>query len=260
MMPVGMSPNSPLRIAIVSTPRSGNTWLRRLLATAYNLIEQAKHDPRDFEWENLAEGCVYQIHWHPVETFLSLLDHYRFKVIVLCRHPMDVLISILHFAPFEPETACWLDGEGGTEESILAATPSSPEFISYAIGPRAGALLSVSQEWWHQPGIIRCRYEKLVQNPQGELRRVVNALDRPISDDAIDIAIQSNSLERLRRTSKNNHFWKGSPGIWKQLIPAPQARSIWEVHSGIFHEFGYMCDPDVTLDLIRANANWFRLY
>lgn len=42
-----------LRLAIVSTPRSGNTWLRKLLASMYDLPQIAVHTPREIAWQSL---------------------------------------------------------------------------------------------------------------------------------------------------------------------------------------------------------------
>ena len=116
-----VSSEEALRLAVVSTPRSGNTWFRRLAAAAYRLDEWAVHNPRDLDWAGLSSRCILQIHWHRAEPFLSLLERYQFRVAVLSRHPLDVLISILHFAPHEPDTARWLEGEAGGETAVAGS-------------------------------------------------------------------------------------------------------------------------------------------
>ena len=49
------------------------------------------------------------IHWEPEESFIKQLKAAEFKLLTICRHPLDTLISILHFCRFEPQTASWLD-------------------------------------------------------------------------------------------------------------------------------------------------------
>ena len=80
-----------------------------------------------------------------------MLQRHGFRVLVLSRHPLDVLISILHFVRKDRETNNWLGGEGGDERSIFGASPCSPQFLAYATSERAKALLSVSREWWPDP-------------------------------------------------------------------------------------------------------------
>ena len=41
-----MSNDDDLRLALVSTPRSGNTWLRNMLAATLDLHEHAAHKAR----------------------------------------------------------------------------------------------------------------------------------------------------------------------------------------------------------------------
>jgi hypothetical protein len=92
------------------------------------------------------------MHWRRSPTFHQFLMERQFEVLVTVRHPLDVLISILHFAQYEPATRRWLDGEGGNETSLLGADPTSEAFLAYALSGRASALFEVSAEWY---GIAR---------------------------------------------------------------------------------------------------------
>lgn len=102
-----------MRLALVSSPRSGNSWLRMLLSSLYDLQQNAVHYPQAINWADLPENCIVQIHWHNESQFNSLLKLHGFDVVTIARHPLDLLLSVLHFAPHEPQTACWLQSEGG---------------------------------------------------------------------------------------------------------------------------------------------------
>ncbi|MGE3821025.1 MAG: hypothetical protein AB7I30_16555, partial [Isosphaeraceae bacterium] len=156
-----------LRMIVVSTPRSGNSWLRRMLATLYDLspergTELWAHDFEGFAWGSLPDRCVMQLHWPPDDSFRRRLEADGVRVVMVCRHPLDVLISILQLARFTPETGMWLLGEGGTESGIQGVRPRSEAFLRYATGPRASALLHLSGAWRQVPGTITVRYEELV--------------------------------------------------------------------------------------------------
>src|SRR6185295_14663912 len=99
-----------MRIAVVSTPRSGNSWLRRMLAESLQLEENAVHRPEDVDWPELPERAVLQIHWRPDRDFVSRLEQHAFRPVVIARHPLDTLISILAFSQHENSTKHWLDG------------------------------------------------------------------------------------------------------------------------------------------------------
>ena len=74
------------RALVVSTPRSGNTWLRLLLAKVYGIYSSRygqlwAHSPEGFPWEELPRQCVLQLHWEPDEPFKRFSrtrspDHY----------------------------------------------------------------------------------------------------------------------------------------------------------------------------------------
>lgn len=250
---------APLRLIILSTPRSGNTWLNKLLSTAFHLVSGGMHRPDDFDWGEYPRRVSMQIHWPPDDLICKRIARHRFRPIVLARHPLDTLMSILHFASYDNETHSWLDASKGDETPLVGIRPTDPGFLEYAIGPRFLELLSVSRRWWHDPGAIRVHYESLVSDTLGELLRIAGELGQDLSIDDAENAVAATSIEKLRPIAKGNeHFWKGRPGHWKQLIPADIAREIHAVHAEIFNELGYDCDPDPELTRRQADLNWYR--
>ena len=123
-------------MAIISTPRSGNTWLLHLLSKLYQASTLTVHNPIELDWGQLPAACILQVHWHPARNFLAHLSNSGFRVVVLARHPLDVLISILQFSLHDP-TCRWLEGEGGNERTIYGAMPVAPPFWTTppALGP-----------------------------------------------------------------------------------------------------------------------------
>jgi hypothetical protein len=247
-----------VRLAIVSTPRTGNTWLRYLLSRMYGVPETAVHNPADLDWDQLPPGVVVQIHWHHVEPLVGTLRDRRFVVVSSARHPLDVLVSILHFAPREPLTRRWLEGEGGNEAALTGADPQSDVFLRYAQSRRAAALLSVTPEWWADPAVLRVRYEDVVRDPVGQLERLVETIGVAPGAAMRDV-IDSCRIEKLRPTCPNQHFWQGQPGLWRDLVLAGHARAIAEYHKEAFQALGYRCEPDRGLSEHAARQNWLHV-
>ena len=107
-----------------------------MLAQALELSEQAVHLPEEVNWRALPPRVILQLHWPPGEDFVLQLDQHGFRPIVLARHPLDVLISILAFSQHDDSTVRWLGGAGGNERCIDGASPLSEAFLAYATGPR----------------------------------------------------------------------------------------------------------------------------
>jgi Sulfotransferase domain len=243
-----------MRIAVVSTPRAGNTWVRHLLGTAYQLPHLARHSMADPDWAALPPEVVLQLHWRRTPEFAAKLAEHGFRVVTVARHPLDVLVSVLHFCVHESESEHWLLGAGGSEADIYGAMPRSRAFVEYARGPRAAELLAVTPDWWGRPGVVGVRYEDLVADTEGELRRLAEALG-PIRCGSLAEAIEACSLGKLRERSTNSHFWQGRPGFWRHLLPAAEAGEI----AAALPDLGYPIDADPTLDALAADRNWVRL-
>jgi SAM-dependent methyltransferase len=246
---------NPVRIAIISTPRSGSTWMRHLLMKIYQAEGFAVHNPADLDWDNLPERAVFQLHWHRTHWLLEQLRKHRFRILALSRHPLDVLISILHFCLRDP-TARWLEGEAGCERTIYGAMPTSTAFMDYATGSRAAALLSVTPEWRSAPATLPLRYENLVNDTASNLQYLIDELGWPVRM-TLAQAIAETSIPRLRAATNNdNHFWIGRPGLWQKFLPASRADRIETAHAETFRVLDYVCDADPVLDDRAADANW----
>ncbi len=246
-----------MRVAVVSTPRSGNTWLRYLLANLYELEQHAVHHPCALDWSALSDRCIVQLHWHPTELFRNLLDAHGFRVVTIVRHPLDVLLSILHFCGNEPETLCWLQGEDGGETSIHRQLPTSQQFLNYATGDRAKALLSVSAEWRALPDVTCVRYEDLVRRTVETLETAALNLG-PFKASPTEVTA-SLTLERLKHTAQNAHFWQGRPNLWKELLPADIAKTIAEVNESTFLKLGYSHHNLAPPGRSAAEERWLQI-
>lgn len=255
-----------LRIAVISTPRSGNTWIRHLLASLFDLQHNAVGCPDDIAWSGLPERCLIQLHWHRTDTLTSLLDHHGFRVVVIARHPFDTLVSLLSWANNCPvpsqvwKEAAALKGDGGDESPLFDLHPCDPRFVAYATGPRARALLGVSPQWWQVPSSHRVRYEDLVKDTEVALAELASSIGHPPVRTIRDV-VEQHSMENLRQAhaGRSLHFWQGRPGLWRTLLPPAPAHEIAEALGEFLDPFGYDHVPDATLSEDCAEANWFRL-
>jgi len=151
----------------------------------------------------------------------------------------------------------WLLGTGGDEAAIHGAGPFDPEFTDYATGPRARALLSVSAAWWDFDGCVRFRYEDLVATTGTVLSRSAEEFGPFVQD--LPTVISSQSLQSLRATSTNQHFWHGTPGLWKRLLTRAQVESIASVHQQVLVRLGYSLDQSQWPTQEQVASEWAAL-
>jgi hypothetical protein len=256
---MSVEPSEPqLRIAVISAPRSGNTWLRNMLAASFSLREIAVHRPEHVDWSALPARVVLQTHWDPVEPLLGLLHRHDFRVVTVARHPLDLFLSLLNLRQYAEEAPHWDEGKSG--RTLVGASPRSPDFLEFACGRMTASLLSPTLRWLRTPGTVSVRYEDLVADTTGTLTRVTQALSSDARQPADEVA-PAYAIERLRSGYGvwHYHYWQGRPGHWKTLLTAREAHQIASAHAAAFAELGYDCDPDTDLDETQADLNWYRL-
>jgi SAM-dependent methyltransferase len=234
-------------------------WLRRLLKTLCAAEELSADTPAGVPWAHLPDACVLQLHWPPDDELLARLVDHGFAPVVLARHPLDSLVSILQFAQHESRTARWLNGAHGNELPLLGSGPTDDAFRHYAVSPRAQALVGLTAEWWRSPALRNgVRYEDLVDAPVRELTRLVDELELTPRV-SIDEAVSANGLDALREQTRNGHFWRGRPGLWRSLLPDELARELAAAHAAALDLGGYTVEPDPELTGDAARATWAEL-
>jgi hypothetical protein len=233
--------------------------MRTALANLYGLEEIPVHHPSEIDWENIPGRCVIQIHWAPWPKFVARLEREAIRVVVLARHPLDVLMSWLNLALYSHlEGLC--NGDVCKECAIVGVLPRSDAFLRYAQGEEGKLLLGYSTAWWDRAGVIRARYEDLVADPEAGFARIVAEVGEeprvPITD---VVATTSITQSKPAQKAWHYHYWQGQPGLWRSMLPAAEARAIAAANREPFETLGYACDPDEALEGQVADQNWLQL-
>ena len=232
---------------LVSYPKSGNTWLRFLLA---NLSSE---NPVDFL---SIERKIPDIYVNSISTFCSLpsprliKSHESFnpqykKVIYIVRDPRDVVISYWKHQqkmrkipmdyPLEMFAEIFLRGElpvGSWKEHV-------------------GGWLGAKKD---DEKFILVKYEDLLSDPENVLRRIVNMfVDFPVKND-FSTAVSLSSFERmkvfehsqsdkwrpLQNSDKRISFVReGRAGQWRDASTGNWTDKIWRQWERLMIELGY---------------------
>lgn len=233
---------------IASYPRSGNTWVRFLIA---NLM----HPKRPVTFANL-ETII------PDATALSSRElkriprprliktheyfepRYR-KVIYLVRDPRDVALSLYNFRRKYRSVDDSYPIEQYVAERFLAGD------LDVSWGEHVGSWLGTRM---NHPGFLLVRYEDLLQDPTRELCRLASFLGIAENPEALTQAIERSSANRLRQLEQVEHeAWvttrgkradvpfiaEAVAGTWKQKLPQPSVALIESAWGDLMNSLGY---------------------
>jgi hypothetical protein len=203
-------------VALASYPRSGNTWLSKLIETLSS--QQVGSIYRDPIFPRPATGVVIKTH---------KCDGQRFNRIVhLVRSPLDSISSHFDYLHrYYPHRA--LDW-----------------------GPHVAAQI---QEWkrhtayWMQQAKPRLtiRYEDLMAEPHVELRKLAEFLHLDVDDVEIERAVEACKIDRLREASSKRgedaegFFRKGGSGHGISRYSAAEIAAIEAELGELMAKFGY---------------------
>jgi len=234
---------------LVSYPKSGNTWVRFLLA---NLI----HPNENVTFANInyllpAPGVITRRFLKTVPRPRILKSHEPFdarfkKVIYLVRDPRDVAVSEYHF---------------DKKKRYIRADVTLDEFIKPFL---AGHTSSYGSWWEHvaswvgarhgNPQFLLTRYEDLLANPIHETAKIAEFLNIKADEARLKAAVERSSAEKMRKLEKQDaDKWTGTKntnkdipfvraaksGGWKESLPPNCVEQIEVAWHPLMNFLGY---------------------
>lgn len=255
------------KIIIVGYPKSGNTWLTRLVAEIVQCPVKGflyGDDDKEIAIEGnlrISEFQCFKSH-HQLNE-ISDDDLRNAKIIYIIRDPRDITLSGMNFF-FRP--------------SIINNFKSSNKYIKYLISRLnyyyriVYGLKSVKKDmikavlegnpsvhYWcriswkehltpymQNSNVNKINYENLLNNPEAEIIKILNYLGLYRSDEEIKNAIEVQSFEHLKNkhsVSKNHYNLKflrsGKSEQWKDNISVKENRKFVKALKNEFLFFGY---------------------
>jgi len=248
----------PDDIFLVSYPRSGNTWLRFLIA---NLLDT--HDAVTFLNIDRKVGDIYG---RSQENLLRLprprilKSHEPFeprysRVLYIVRDPRDVAVSYYHWKMKRRVIA-----DGYPIEQFVS------HFLAAKFDPNLGTWAQNVGTWLaarqNTVGFMLIRYEDLFENTLDQLRRIAQFLNCRFTEEQLSRAILLSTVERMQDLEKRqSHLWvggrgfrqdimfvrKGQTGSWQSELPPTSVLEIDRAWGAIMKSLGYNCRDTAAL-------------
>jgi hypothetical protein len=208
----GNPSNAQIRILILSTPKTGNTWLLNLLAAMYDLPKLGLVCPFDrTQASSLGDRWILFHHFMPDPPIVEWINEMQPFVLTTVRHPGDVLISLYHH--IHNFAAASID------QRKVKAMLDSP-YERHGIYPPATHTFREELECslaWKRTGLSRIvRYEHLRLDTLRTLTSLANWI-HPVKQARIEQAIERCDIELMRKLHEEHRqfFRSGEVGQWK---------------------------------------------
>jgi hypothetical protein len=206
---------------LVSYPKSGNTWVRFLLA---NLI----HPNEKVSFANInrllpAPGVITRRFLNSVPRPRILKSHEPFdarfkKVIYLVRDPRDVAVSEFHFDLKKRYIKADMTLEQFIKPFLAGETSSYGswwEHVASWVGPRYG-----------NSAFLLTRYEDLLSDSIAETAKIAEFLGIQADEARLKAAVERSSAEKMRKLEKQDaDKWTGTKNTVKDIPFVRAAKS-----------------------------------
>lgn len=240
----------PDDVFLVSYPKSGNTWIRFLLA---NLLHAGARI--DFSTIESIVPDIYQNNERSLQATPRpriIKSHEYFdprygRVVYLVRDPRDVLISFYHYQvmvkqiaedlPFETYAADFISGQ-------VSPYGSWGEHVGSWRGARD-----------QKPGFLLVRYEDLSGQTIRQVARIARFLGVTVDASAVEVIVERCSANRMRemertqagdwrplRDRRDGHAFirKARVGGWREDLAPALAQKVEEAWAGSMIHLGYL--------------------
>lgn len=231
-----------LRIAILSTPKTGNTWLRWLLHYAFDLPIIDLPDV----WDASSPPAVparFVTHQHlmPCEDLLRWLTENKVVVLTTIRHPADAFLSWLHYAQWhdigDRDIRTALRGEYGRPGK------NTLRYLQYGF-PQVYAL----SRSWSRLGAHVVRYEDMLSDPVAQLHRLKSTLGVTGDESAFRTAAFLSKPDNLVRLGgvDQRHLRSCTSRRWVKELPPTmvQLMQCLDPYRAMAADLGYDWNPE----------------
>jgi hypothetical protein len=237
-----------LKIIVTSTPKTGNNWVKQLLAATYHLPMHTLTEPFTAgEVDKLGDRWIAHQHYYPVMDLLEWAEQNDAIFVTTTRHPGDALISLYHHIRNHRQRA----GDDLGMAAIMAQDKKRPRgFTAQYVRKEYYYALNVSIAWIRSGLSLVVRYEDLWRDPVAALTALTEEI-ATVDQDRIKRAVAQCQIGMLRRLHdpRGQFFRKGSIGGWSLELPE-EIQDLFrnlEPYPSQFAALGYSLDPSDPL-------------
>ncbi len=160
------------------------------------------------------------------------------RMILLVRDPRDVVASVLDGAREGNWLHSWTDKGGWRKDAVADNDPDA--FVRNRANvylQQVGSAKKAYDE--HEGRKVLVRYEDLLYDTAGTMRRIYSTLELPFREKELGRAVEKHSWTNIPEDKKGEgkFYRKASPGGWREDLTPARARMIERITGSLLDEF-----------------------
>ncbi len=245
-----------LKIIVVGTPKTGNTWVKHLLADVYDLpLVELKPEFDQAEAEAAGPRWVGHQHYLPKQRLLDWGAANNVAFVSVVRHPGDVLISLWHHMRQRRSQKSPDFGSLTQDASILSqGSKVAGEHTETFVERSFHLYLNISITWLDQPGTVTVRYEDLWNRPVTALTDLTDSI-LPMPSARLQLALCGCELGLMQSLldPEKTLIRQGGVGGWRVAL-SPRLKNALitlDPYPAQFEALGYTMDERNPANAVR---------
>lgn len=255
-----MSQTNSQNIVIAGYPKSGTTWLVRLVAELLKcpVYGEWNYNLTTFATEGLDKNSSFKCYKSHQKASVLLKDNRIQKILFIVRNPLDIVISGANFFNFNKLNVLYRLVRKFKAARYLynkVYTPNKSNRQSLMID----ALLNGSDhiEWLHcnwqnytedmlATNVFYVTYESLHQNPLATYKKISLFLNLDLSENEIKTVVENQSFSKKKEAFKKegeleklNHMRVGKTNQWPSVLSKKQTNQILNNLNETMYKFSY---------------------
>lgn len=239
-----------MRIVIAAPPKAGNSWVKCLLATMYDLTWlRGSQTPESATLEafqtwaergDFPDNSIFHQHYPYSDAIAQAVEAVPAHLVTIIRDPYDAIVSLYYFIQTQAaDEIARGHREYMRSNPIAGKALDDPETIDY-LDAEMGPYLQRAQDWLRSGRSVVLRYEALHHDPLAELSRATTQL-RPLPAERIADAITACQADALRsgRLGLRKRIRTATVGDWRNHLTEAHLSRFREHHGDLIRSIGY---------------------
>jgi hypothetical protein len=239
-----------MRILIVAPAKAGNSWLKCLFSSVYELdwltsdrVPGGTTLEAFAAWlssDGFPDNSVFHHHYDYSPELVELASAESIHLATILRDPYDMFVSRYFFAQAQANNEKRLEKPNAPKRDVMAGNAIDDPIVLDYLAESFHNQLQKGIDWLESEASIVVRYEGLVDDPVAELQRATNQI-QPVPEEHIRRAIEACQADTLLNSRKGlrRRIRAATSGDWRNHLTEAHLDIFRDRHANRIRALGY---------------------